>query len=327
LDKIKINGDRWSALEKELLSKLFFNPISNGDPSPETIYHYTSLQGLKSIIETQKIYCTNINFLNDKKEYKYGVDLIRCIIENFKGEDSNILILKMVEENIDLIFNSERYVTCFSKNGDLLSQWRAYANHGKGVAIGFDFKLFATTTQQVLRRKHIVYDQEYQNKRIKEVIQIIIQFYEKRKDMIDWEDSTYEKSVAKIVIKYLEDIIAYYKHPSFSEEQEYRFQYEIDSINTHKGDEEILFRTSDTMLIPYIELHPQYNMFIENKTKGKCDDHSPYPSHLIRQFPINKLIIGPSLDYEAVKLGIKELLRKNDYKDVAFEESKIPYRI
>lgn len=311
----------------ELFPKLFFNPISNGDPSPETIYHYTSLQGLKSIIETQKIYCTNINFLNDKKEYKYGVDLIRCIIENLKDEDSNILILKMVEENIDLNFNSERYVTCFSMNEDLLSQWRAYANHGKGVAIGFDFKLFKTTTEPVLSGKRIEYDEDYHNKTIKEFIQIIIQFYEKRKDMIDWEDSTYEKSVAIIVIKYLESIIASYKHPSFGEEQEYRFQYEIDGINTHKGDEEILFRTSDTMLIPYIELQPQHNMFIENKTKGKYDDHSPYPLHLIRQFPIKKLIIGPSLDYEAVKLGLEELLSKKDYKDVVIEKSKIPYRI
>ena len=327
MDKIKINGDRWAAFEMELLQKIFFNPISNGDISPETIYHYTSLQGLKSIIETQKIYCTNINFLNDKKEYKYGVDLIHGIIENLKDEDANILILEMVKKNIDLIFKSERYVTCFSKNGDLLSQWRAYANHGKGVAIGFDFELFATTTQQVLRRKHIVYDEEYQNKRLKEVIQIIIQFYEKKKDMIDWEDSAYDESVAKIVIKYLEDIIAYYKHPSFSEEQEYRFQYEIDGINTHKVDEEILFRTSDTMLIPYIELQPYHNTFIENKTKSKYDNHSPYLLHPIRQFPINKLIIGPSLDYDAVKLGIEELLKKNDYKDVVIKKSKIPYRI
>lgn len=324
MDKIKINGDRWSALEKELSEKLFFNPFSNDNP--KTIYHYTSLQGLKSIIETQKIYCTNINFLNDKKEYKYGVDLILGIIKNLKNEDSNTHILEMVEMNIDLIFNSERYVICFSKNGDLLSQWRAYANHGRGVAIGFDFKLFKTTTEQVLRGKHIEYVEDYQNKRIKDFIQIIIQFYEKKKDIIDWEDSTYDKTVAKIVIKYLEDIIAYYKNPCFDEEKEYRFQYEIDGINTLKGDEEILFRTSEIMLIPYIELQPQYNTFVEGKTKGN-DDHNTYPLHPIKQFPISKLIIGPSLDYEPVKLGIEELLRKKDYKDVVIEKSKIPYRI
>jgi hypothetical protein len=249
LEKIKIYGDRWTALEMELSQKLFFNSISNGKPikqlpSPETIYHYTSLQGLISIIETQKIYCTNINFLNDKKEYKYGVDLIRDIIKNLKEEDFNIQILEMVEKKIGLIFKSERYVTCFSMNGDLLSQWRAYAKYGKGVAIGFDFNIFKTTTERVLRGKHIEYDVDNQNKRIKEFIQNIIQFFEKKNEMIDWEDSTYEECVAKIVIEYLQDIIAFYKHPSFGEEQEYRFQYEIDG-NAQNGDEEILFRASD----------------------------------------------------------------------------------
>ena len=315
----------------ELSQKLFFKSTSNGNPKkqlswPETIYHYTSLQGLKSIIETQKIYCTNINFLNDKKEYKYGVDLIRNIIKRLKDEDLNIQILEMIEKNIDLIFNSERYVTCFSMDGDLLSQWRAYAKYGKGVAIGFDFKLLKTTTAQISSIKRIEYDVNNQNKKIKEFIQIIIQFFEKKNEMIYWEDSTYEESVATIVIKYLEDIIASYKHPSFGEEQEYRFQYVIDG-NAQKGDEEILFRASDTLIIPYIELQPQYNTFVEDKTNGKYDDHSVNSIHIIRQFPIKKLIIGPSLDFESVKLGIKELLRKKDYKDVDIEKSKIPYRI
>ena len=30
------------------------------------------------------------------------------------------------------------YVTCFSYQNDLLSQWRGYADDGRGAAIGFD---------------------------------------------------------------------------------------------------------------------------------------------------------------------------------------------
>ena len=33
------------------------------------------------------------------------------------------------------------YITCFSRNGDLLSQWRAYGDDGRGVSIGFNSKL------------------------------------------------------------------------------------------------------------------------------------------------------------------------------------------
>ena len=34
--------------------------------------------------------------------------------------------------------NTLPLIGCFSKNGDLLSQWRAYAEDGKGFSIGFD---------------------------------------------------------------------------------------------------------------------------------------------------------------------------------------------
>ncbi|HEY8660108.1 MAG TPA: DUF2971 domain-containing protein [Hanamia sp.] len=34
--------------------------------------------------------------------------------------------------------NTLPLIGCFSKNGDLLSQWRAYAEDDKGFSIGFD---------------------------------------------------------------------------------------------------------------------------------------------------------------------------------------------
>lgn len=43
----------------------------------------------------------------------------------------------MLEEHSNLF---GKYICCFSKEGDLLSQWRAYANDGKGFSIGFDIK-------------------------------------------------------------------------------------------------------------------------------------------------------------------------------------------
>lgn len=38
------------------------------------------------------------------------------------------------------ILDISRYICCFSENGDILSQWRAYADDGKGLAIGFNVK-------------------------------------------------------------------------------------------------------------------------------------------------------------------------------------------
>ena len=55
--------------------------------------------------------------------------------------DRNRQIFKRIIE----IYNINNYIPficCFSKDGDLLSQWRAYANDGIGVSIGFNTEYF-----------------------------------------------------------------------------------------------------------------------------------------------------------------------------------------
>jgi hypothetical protein len=332
MEKIKINGDNWTALRLELSDQIMFNAIGNEKlnkqfPSIENLYHYTSLNGLISIIENQTIYCTNLDFLNDKKEFKHGVSLILSVIEKLKQENYEPNILNKVEQNLDRISKSERFVTCFSKNGDLLSQWRAYTNQGKGVAIGFDFRNFKYSINQTVFGRHIEYDENYQQQVIEELIRIIIEFFKSRKEIIDWEDFGFEWLVNTVIIEFLQVKISSYKSHSFQEEQEYRFEYEIDGTMIKKRDEEIFFRASDTLIIPYIKLKAKYKKFIEDKEKGKYDDYGEYPSFAIDKLPIKEIVIGPSLDFDSVKRGIEELLYKFEYKEVKIIKSEIPYRI
>lgn len=332
MEKIKINGDNWTALRLELSHQIMFHAVGNENlnkqfPSLKNIYHYTSLNGLISIIENQTIYCTNLDFLNDKQEFKHGVNLVLRVIDKLKKENYELDILNKVEQNIDTISKSERFVTCFSKNGDLLSQWRAYANHGKGVAIGFDAMNFEYSVKQIISGRHIEYDEHYQQQVIEELIRIIIEFFKSRKDIIDWEDFGFEWLVNTVVIEFLQNIIASYKSHSFQEEQEYRFEYEIDGTMIKKGKEEIYFRASDTLIIPYIKLKAKYKKFLEDKVKGKYENHGTYPTFAFDKLPINEIVIGPSLDFDLVKIGIEELLLKFEYRDVKLIKSKIPYRI
>lgn len=331
-EKIAINGESWTALRLQLgdiiLHQVFVNErLKKENPRVDCIYHYTSLSGLISIVENQSIYCSNINFLNDKKEYKYGVEIILSVVEKLKESKNYNNILEKVSEHINLIYKSERYVTCFSKNGDLLSQWRAYANQGKGVSIGFERSNFNESIYQHIIGHHISYDEKYQKEVIEELIRIIIVFFEERKEFIEWADYGYEWLVANAIIENLDNIISTYKHPSFCEEQEFRFEYVIDGNMIEKGDERIFFRPTESLIVPYILLKSEYRLFLENREKGKYDDYGEMPEPIIRNIPIKKIIIGPSLDFESVKLGISELLEKNNYKDVLIERSKIPYRI
>ena len=104
MEKIQIDGEIWTALRMELsniiLSQVFINDKLNKQfPSTKILYHYTTLNGLASIIDSQSIFCTNIYFLNDIKEYRYGVSLIMNVIEKLRQSKFNSKVLKTIENN------------------------------------------------------------------------------------------------------------------------------------------------------------------------------------------------------------------------------------
>lgn len=89
-------------------------------------YHYCSLDTLHKIIEGKTIRLSNIDRMNDSNE---GKD-----IEKFAKD-----IIDDISESLKELYHNQRiYISCFSKGRDILSQWRAYGDDGRGVAIGFN---------------------------------------------------------------------------------------------------------------------------------------------------------------------------------------------
>ncbi|MEY4879112.1 MAG: hypothetical protein RJB62_581 [Pseudomonadota bacterium] len=117
------------------------------------LYHYTTARGLAGIIESQKIWFTDYRHLNDPSELVHGLN---TAIETAKvlseGQDariqdlfkafSNMLRLEHFEEYFDF------YIASFSRVRDDLGQWRAYADNGKGFAIGFSAELFSISDKR-----------------------------------------------------------------------------------------------------------------------------------------------------------------------------------
>ena len=135
--------------------------------TPQKMYHYTSVEVLKSIIEGKCLYATHINFMNDWEEYQLGYRIltkeIKSAIENNRIDFEHCI----GKENLDTILDflndeclnvtsysqirqpgkfkefrklmmPEVYAISFCKEKDLLSQWAIYAKES-GVAIEFDF--------------------------------------------------------------------------------------------------------------------------------------------------------------------------------------------
>ena len=335
VEKLPITSENWTSLKLQMsdaiMQQIFVNDkLKKEFPKLDTIYHYTNLNNFISIVENQTLYSTNISFLNDKREYKHGVDLLLSRIDILKNGGFSPDILDMLVTHIDLIYKSERYVTCFSKNGDLLSQWRAYANNGKGIAIGFESMMIEKKMNLYLQRKHVIYDVKEQTEFLDELIKIIINFFEEYIEIFDWAEYGYEWLVTNAIIEYLDIILSGYKDPSFFEEQEYRLEYVIDGRVNKKKHVEINYRATETQIIPYIKFISEYRQTEIDKAKGRYDDIDINDDEIFsfkRKLPIKEIIIGPSLDYEMNKLGIEELLKSNGYDDVIIKKSTIPYRL
>lgn len=326
MEKQIITNEIWTELQGNMLQGLLLsypknNKLNKVFEHNDILYHYTSLNGFLSIIETQSLFFSNVNFLNDSKEIKHGVDIVLKAIEQTEKKESSDILDKM-KDNIKLLFKSEKYVTCFSKDGDLLSQWRAYGNNGKGISIGFEFSNLTDSFDKYLTGTHIEYDEKIQIESIKEYIHLMIEFYKNIENNYNWNGQDFNNLVAKQIITFFNNVIYSFKHPSFIDEREYRLQLEIDNTMYKKEDIDLKFRATENLIIPYTVIKNDYISYLETKVPNESE-----PIFSLKKLPISKIIIGPSLDYETVKTGIKKFLSEKGYNEIDIEKSNVPYRI
>ena len=126
------------------------------------LYHYTDAKGLIGIVQGSVLWATDAEFLNDAQELRFGRQEVHDALiaradelspsepptEHSDYSDragyTRAIIMRSAAEGIGSggmpgVTPWERqvvYVACFCEDGDLLSQWRAYAAGG-GFAIGF----------------------------------------------------------------------------------------------------------------------------------------------------------------------------------------------
>lgn len=100
------------------------------------IYHYCSPEAFLSIAKNKKLWLSATNNMNDSAEGVWLIDTLKKVLSiniNPTNRTSRNAIYNYLTLN-----NNIKFISCFSKEYDLLSQWRAYAQDGEGVAIGFD---------------------------------------------------------------------------------------------------------------------------------------------------------------------------------------------
>lgn len=120
------------------------------DKFPQTLYHYCSLSTFLSIVKNKSIWVSDIERSNDFMELislrqllsKYiNADLNEIIESNMmSGDKEKASQLWNLRDNFNDMLHkrvAKTFAFCLSEEKDLLSQWRGYADDGKGVAVGF----------------------------------------------------------------------------------------------------------------------------------------------------------------------------------------------
>lgn len=268
------------------------------------LYHYTDSNGLLGILDCKQFWATDFRFLNDGKEIYYGIDiLLECLLCEPNSGGLRGLFLKRLKEkveavrsNIEKSIDFRAYVACFCSDGDLLSQWRGYANYGAGYSIGFSRKFLGEISG--CRLLAVEYDGERQRQRYREAINRKIDqiMGAAQSGLVDDE-----KVVSSAIVDLFRECLIFYfcsfKGHAFSEESEWRLLF----IRVGDGGgEKVCFRPSKYGVTPYVKI----------ELDGAC---------------IGAVKVGPGFDFSLNKQAIN-LLAANNGLSLVVSQSDIPFR-
>ena len=269
------------------------------------------------------------------ENYKKSQDLYGSIIYGVNTDDAFSYMLQMVTSQIISDTDQMLFGVCFSEEGDLLEQWREYADKGNGLAIGFERNWFENLCKDSEMFKFAKVKYGYKEKEDTVVEKLALSIYENmifaigNGEVSKFLDGTYSSSFPVMYDKmeiYQDSIFV--KREEYCNEKEWRLiindedtykTYDdwCEYYNWSKGDAEkseyifqklipngMEFMVRNGKIVPYLDM------------KYDLDEDS---------IPVKEIIIGPSCKVD--KLDIFHLLEffGFDGNKINVEKSKSSY--
>lgn len=277
-------------------------------------YHYCSSETFMAICNSRRVRFSDLTMSNDSGEIGYGLDLLNEFIE---GRSS--IERKLYAESAAIhrrhFLNDLWMGYCLSLTKDVLSQWRGYADDGRGVCIGFNPKV---VVKPYMSRVQVIYDRKMQLMSLGEKWEKVMSMANSR------SDSTRElmASVASVVSFYR--LVAYMKHESFAEEEEEEVRYIFPITKSSKGyqfDEhfqkhyqkdcgEIEFFMRASNPVPYVDVI--VDRIVDRNEGG-------YSENIIKE-----VVLGPK--NSAKEIDIQAFLATKGFANVEIGRSVSTYR-
>jgi hypothetical protein len=256
---------------------------------PPLLYHYTNGAGLVGILGDKVLWATDLRFLNDGEELRFATRTLSNFARSFALELEEWAADEQQpqEERWSAQGRSERlsgiadaidareayryeqfYAACFCSDGDLLSQWRAYAQRD-GFALGFDSSVLAEDAAAVGGQLvRVLYG--------KDALQPVIDELRLIDRGAGFPGSGGESYTQQTLLPWLTRV----KNPAFEEEHEWRVVIETPRDRTQG----IAFRTSDGLgVVPYVKMGLSINA-------------------------LRRVVVGPGSHVEVRRAGIEQFV-------------------
>ncbi len=199
---------------------------------PEFLYHYTSLEAFKGIIENEEMWATATNHLVDRKEITVAKSIAPEVLEerekDFIGKEELYNECKMFIESYDMN-KGYQFICSFTEEEDLLSQWEEYCRQG-GVSIRFSLPRIGENDQYLNIKNgsshnnyyahetylyKCIYNPQEQKRKINELLDFILEHTESVRELPGF-------LIRACFKKMFQTFSCSFKDESFEEEREWR---------------------------------------------------------------------------------------------------------
>jgi Protein of unknown function (DUF2971) len=288
---------------------------------PMKLYHYCSNAAFLSIISGREIWLSELSLSNDAMEGVWIRKIFHQICVEKKVPETTI---PQLLDQLDLVLGFIGGCgLCMSEEGDLLSQWRAYASDGAGVSLGFNREYLEELGKRKQERnddfnltvQRVEYDLKKQvdlvTEHVDEILGLVSQgalsfptlMTPETPDQKKQRESKFRSLGLSFLILF--PYIHQLKNPAFAEEREWRATSHIlnSATGRAKGDfAKMEFRPLADRIIPYRRI---------------AIEAANTP-------PIFEIILGPrNLTPEKIVEGA---LQKHGWKEVTVRRSSASYR-
>lgn len=285
------------------LESVRISPITS---VPKVLYHYTNSVGISGMLKESKIWLSDSRFVNDKTEGSHFIDLsIATVSELIKSTDSKTKkrYYESIIYFIETLDQYDSYIFSLSVRKDDLSQWRGYANEGKGFTIGFNGMELHGRSEAIdsdINFNRVEYRIDRQTETIKGTVAQLWEQFVKECSVIGADDhDELAVEAARTVSWVLDNQSIFSKHHSFEGEDEWRLvmyrKPRVDSIRV---------RATGSSLTPYVEVEP-----MGPNTK----------------LPITEVGIGPGFESRYMVDAVESLCRHAGYSPTIYS-AETPYR-